>query len=76
MQREADVITSRSPLGATEPVYGYVGGGQSLLKIGAVMSHDLPAHKARIYAQLLLAQAGATTRPLDIIRDGFARLMS
>ena len=75
-QGVAVVIASRSPLGATEPVYGYVGGGQSLLKIGAVMSHDLPAHKARIYAQLLLAQAGATTQPLYIIRDGFARLMS
>lgn len=70
----AVIIASRSPLGNTEPVYGYVGGGQSLVKIGAVMSQDLPAHKARIYAQLLLAQAGATAQPLKVIQDGFARL--
>ena len=67
----AVIIASRSPLGETEPVYGYVGGGQSLLKMGAIMSHDLPAHKARIYAQLLLAQAGATLAPLAVIQSGF-----
>ena len=61
----AVIIASRSPLGETEPVYGYIGGGQSLLKMGAVMSHDLPAHKARIYAQLLLAQAGGNRCTID-----------
>ena len=73
-QGVAIIIASRSPLGEAEPVYGYVGGGQSLVKMGAVMSHDLPAHKARIYAQLLLAQAGATAQPLKKIQDGFAQL--
>ena len=72
----AIIIASRSPLGETEPVYGYVGGGQSLLKMGAVMSHDLPAHKARIYAQLLLAQAGATAAPLAVVQSGFDLLKS
>lgn len=67
----AIIIATRSPLGESEPVYGYVGGGQSLLKMGAVMSHDLPAHKARIYAQLLLAQAGATAAPLAVVQSGF-----
>ncbi len=70
-QGVAVIIASRSPLGETEPVYGYVGGGQSLLKMGAVMSRDLPAHKARIYAQLLLAQAGASAAPLAVIQAGF-----
>ena len=72
----AVIIASRSPLGEAEPVYGYVGGGQSLLKMGAVMSHDLPAHKARIYAQLLLAQAGATAAPLTVVQSGFDLLKS
>ena len=72
----AIIIASRSPLGETEPVYGYIGGGQSLLKMGAVMSHDLPAHKARIYAQLLLAQAGATAAPLTVVQSGFDLLKS
>ena len=72
----AVIIASRSPLGETEPVYGYIGGGQSLLKMGAVMSHDLPAHKARIYAQLLLAQAGATAAPLTVVQSGFDLLKS
>lgn len=70
----AVIIASRSYLGEAEPVYGYVGGGQSLVKMGAVMSHDLPAHKARIYAQLLLAQAGSTAQPIQTIRNGFDRL--
>ena len=72
----AVIIASRSPLGETEPVYGYVGGAQSLLQMGAVMSHDLPAHKARIYAQLLLAQAGATAAPLTVVQSGFDLLKS
>lgn len=70
------VIASRSPLGEVEPLYGYVGGGQSLMKMGAVFAHDLPAHKARIYAQLLLSQAGSTSHPTQILQQGFARLKS
>ena len=73
-QGVAIIIASRSHLGEAEPIYGYVGGGQSLVKMGAVMSHDLPAHKARIYAQLLLAQTGATAQPIQTILDGFDRL--
>lgn len=65
------VISSRVPMGETQALYGYVGGGQNLSQLGAVMAHDLPAHKARIYAQLLLAQEGATSHPKEIIQQGF-----
>ena len=68
------VITSRSPKGKTAPIYGYVGGGQYLVERGAVMAGDLPAHKARIFLQLLLAQSGATQNPLRIVANGFATL--
>lgn len=68
------VIASRCISGMVEPVYGYIGGGQYLQQKGAVSAHDLPAHKARIYLQLLLAQAGATQNPLHAVAAGFAQL--
>lgn len=49
------IISSRSPYGICAPVYGYLGGGQTLAELGALFSHDLPAHKARLYAQLCLS---------------------
>ncbi|WP_458190322.1 asparaginase [Haladaptatus sp. NG-WS-4] len=47
------VVTSRCYAGATAPVYGTGGGGQTLVDHGALLGDDLPAHKARI--KLLLA---------------------
>ena len=64
-QGVAIIIASRSPLGLCAPVYGYKGGGQTLAQLGALFTHDLPAHKARLYAMLLLNS--------NII-DGFAKL--
>lgn len=47
------VVTSRCLAGATAPVYGAAGGGETLRGHGAIFGGDLPAHKARI--KLLLA---------------------
>ena len=68
------IIATRCWEGCAEPHYGYIGGGQTLAKIGACFAHDLPAHKARIYAQLLLSQNhdSATTH----LSTGFANLVS
>ncbi|MGL4767479.1 MAG: asparaginase [Formosimonas sp.] len=48
------IISSRSPMGLCTPVYGYKGGGKTLEQLGALFAHDLPAHKARLYAMLWL----------------------
>jgi L-asparaginase len=68
------VIASRCWEGNAEPHYGYIGGGQTLAKIGACFAHDLPAHKARIYTQLLLSQASAKDKAIEHVRNGFAQL--
>lgn len=49
------VVTSRCHAGATAPVYGTDGGGQTLVDNGAVQAGDLPAHKARLKLALALA---------------------
>ena len=50
------VIASRVPRGEVQPVYGYPGGGQRLLKMGALFAGDLSPQKARILLMLLLQQ--------------------
>ena len=70
------VIATRCWEGNAEPHYGYIGGGQTLAKIGACFAHDLPAHKARIYAQLLLAQLDKHSKKTPHIRQGFAQLVA
>jgi L-asparaginase len=59
------MISTRCITGGSLPAYGYVGGGQQLQKIGACFAADLPAHKARLYAQLALA--GGHTTPHDFV---------
>jgi L-asparaginase len=71
-QGVAVIIASRSVLGVCAPVYGYKGGGKTLAELGAAFAHDLPAHKARLYAQLLLSHLPAYAP--DTIRAGFATL--
>ena len=66
------IIASRSSLGVCAPVYGYKGGGKTLATLGAAFAHDLPAHKARLYAQLLLSHS--PKHAPDAIRAGFAAL--
>ncbi|AXF84695.1 L-asparaginase [Ephemeroptericola cinctiostellae] len=69
----AIIISSRSPLGECAPVYGYIGGGQTLKALGAAFSADLPAHKARLYAQLLLNNKKNTSEShLETIQHGFS----
>lgn len=52
------VVTSRCQGGATAPVYGTGGGGETLSRHGAVFADDLPAHKARLKLALALEAAG------------------
>jgi len=61
------VVTSRCHAGATNPVYGADGGGETLRRHGAIFGGDLPAHKARIKLALALAE---TTDP-DRLREYF-----
>jgi L-asparaginase len=49
------VVASRCHAGATAPVYGTDGGGQTLVDSGAVQAGDLSAHKARLKLALALA---------------------
>ena len=69
------IISSRSPLGVSQPAYGYEGGGKTLAALGACFAHDLPAHKARLYAQLLLANAHKHADVTSTLHRGFARLL-
>ncbi|TDR32526.1 L-asparaginase [Hydromonas duriensis] len=74
-QGVAVVIASRSPLGLCEPVYGYKGGGQTLAELGTCFAHDLPAHKARLYTQLLLSRSQHNNDDaIDHIQKGFQQL--
>lgn len=70
----AIIISTRSPFGCSLPSYGYLGGGRTLLDAGACFSHDLPAQKARIYAQLILMQ-GDENSNIKTIQNGFAKLI-
>lgn len=48
------VISTRVPNGRVLPVYGFEGGGKTLLDAGAIFADNLPAHKARILLMLAL----------------------
>ncbi len=48
------VISTRVPDGGVQPLYGFVGGGQSLSEAGAVFAGDLSPQKARILLMLAL----------------------
>jgi L-asparaginase len=66
------VITSRVPVGRTEPVYDFVGGGRSLAEAGAIFGGDLSPQKARV----LLLVAGSTTLEPGRLREILIRLDS
>jgi len=53
------VITTRVPNGRVLPVYGFKGGGKTLLEAGAIFGDNLSPQKARILL-LLALQAGIT----------------
>jgi len=48
------IVASQVPQGRTLPVYGFPGGGRTLLETGAVFADDLSPDKARIFAMLAL----------------------
>ncbi|MBI1818498.1 MAG: hypothetical protein HYR72_26235 [Deltaproteobacteria bacterium] len=50
----AVVLTSRTGAGAIGDPYGYDGSATSLLRLGLIPAHDLPAHKARLLLMLAL----------------------
>lgn len=49
------VVVSRCQAGATAPVYGGGGGGNTLRSYGAIHGDDLPAHKARLKLAVVCA---------------------
>lgn len=49
------VIATRTHAGPVLPVYGYAGGGATLIEAGAIPASFLNAHKARILLQVLLS---------------------
>lgn len=65
------VIASRSPLGVSSAHYGYDGGGKTLEVAGAVFSHDLPAHKARLLAQLAMANLATHDSVIEALHQTF-----
>lgn len=48
------VIATRVPRGRVRPVYGFVGGGMTLMQAGAIFADDLSPQKARILLMLAL----------------------
>lgn len=50
------IVTTRCHAGATNPVYGGDGGGETLRRHGALFGGALPAHKARIKLALALGE--------------------
>ena len=62
------VISSRVPFGPVQPIYGYAGGGATLLEAGAIFAGSLSAFKARLLLMLAVAQQGE----LSAVRQAFA----
>lgn len=60
----AIVIATRVPNGHVQALYGYEGGGKTLLTAGAVLAGDLSPQKARILLMLAL-QGSNTTEALQ-----------
>lgn len=54
------VIASRVPQGNLQPIYGWLGGGATLIDIGAILSGNLSPQKARIL--LMVAMAAKKSR--------------
>jgi len=57
------VISTRVPNGRVLPVYGYVGGGNTLKQAGALFADNLPPQKARL---LLMLALQTTSKAEDI----------
>ena len=49
------MIATRTHAGPILPVYGYAGGGATLVQAGAIPASFLNAHKARLLLMILLS---------------------
>lgn len=68
----AVVITTRVLHGGVFPAYGDLGGGSSLLKLGAILGGNLHAYKARLLLMLALPlYKGDTKKILEIYKQQF-----
>jgi L-asparaginase len=62
-------VSSRCVAGRVKPRYGYVGGGQHLAKIGALLAGDLSGAKARLLQMVALGMTGHPTGAAALIRS-------
>jgi L-asparaginase len=62
------VISTRVMHGRTQPLYGFVGGGRSLQRAGAIFADDLSPQKARILLMLAL-QASRSAEDIQQLFD-------
>ncbi|NTY01102.1 asparaginase [Deinococcus sp. JMULE3] len=62
------VIATRTHAGPVLPVYGYAGGGATLVEAGAIPASFLNAHKARLLLLILLGQ-GLTREQIRTVFD-------
>jgi len=63
------VITTSCPDGEVAPVYGYKGGLNDLLMMGAISGHDYTSKKARIKLMVLLASGITNKNDIQIEFD-------
>jgi len=63
----AVVVGSQVRSGGVYALYGYEGGGSSLVKAGAYLAGDLSPSKARLLLMLALAQPGTTPEKLKAL---------
>jgi len=52
------VVVSRCPEGRVSPAYGYLGGGETLRRMGVLFGGELPGQKARIRLMVALGAGG------------------
>ena len=64
------VLATRTHAGPILPVYGYAGGGATLVQAGAIPASFLNAHKARLLLLLLLSLGLDTERVRQVFGEG------
>ncbi|EYB69368.1 asparaginase/glutaminase [Deinococcus phoenicis] len=64
------VIATRTHAGPVIPVYGYAGGGATLVEAGAIPASFLNAHKARLLLLVLLSLGRGLTEIRRVFEEG------
>ena len=64
------VIATRTHAGPVLPVYGYAGGGATLVQAGAMPASFLNAHKARLLLMVLLSLDMDVERVKQVFEEG------